>query len=148
MSYVIQEQPKKFVIGIPVKTSNENFEKEALPLWGKFNQEKQQIQDRLNQNCLAVYTDYEGDHTQPFTFMTGCEVSNLQAIPKGMVGIEISASTYAVFTASGPFPQSLIQVWENIWNSDLKRTYATDFEVYLSDFNPEKNPEIKVYIAV
>ena len=45
----------------------------------------------MNQNLLAVYTDYEGDYTKPFTYMIGCEVSNLSTIPEGMRGIESRA---------------------------------------------------------
>lgn len=148
MNDTIEQQGKKFIVGISVKTSNETFQKEALPLWDKFNREKHKIQNRVNQDCLAVYTDYEGDHTKPFTYITGCEVANLRVIPEGMIGKEVPASTYTVFTAAGPFPESLIQVWQTIWSSDLKRTYATDFEVYRADFDPDKQPLIKVYIGI
>jgi predicted transcriptional regulator YdeE len=149
MSYVKENQAKKCVIGISVKTSNEHFQKEVLPLRDKFLHEKlaEKIPNRLNQSILCVYTDYEGDHTKPFTWLIGCEVSDLKVIPEGMVGVEIPASSYAVFTAAGSFPESMMVAWTSIWKSDVKRSYTTDFEVYSPDFDPQKNPKVKIYIA-
>lgn len=151
MSYAKEIQAKKLVIGIPIKTSNENgrFQKEVPPLWGRFYSENlaEKIPHRLNKNLLAVYTQYEGDYTKPFTYLIGCEVSSLDIIPEGMIGIEIPASPYTVFTAKGPFPQSMMYTWQSIWNSGVKRSYTTDFEVYTPDFNPQNNPEIKIYIG-
>ena len=64
-----------------------------------------------------------------------------------MIGVEIAASPYAVFTAKGAFPQSMGQMWHTIWNTALKRSYTVDFEVYAPDFNPQNNPEVKIYIS-
>lgn len=149
MSYIKENHPKKCVIGISVRTSNEHFQSEALPLRDRFLGERlaEKIPHRLNQSILCVYTDYEGDYTKPFTWLIGCEVSDLKVIPQGMVGIEIPASSYAVFTATGPFPESMMVAWTSIWQSDVKRAYTTDFEVYGPDFNPQKNPRVKIYIA-
>lgn len=147
----VVKQEKRFVIGIPIRTSNENgrFQREVPPLWDKFYRENlaQKIPNKVNQNLLAVYTDYEGDYTKPFTYMIGCEVSNLSTIPEGMRGIELEPSSYAVFTAKGAFPQSMMQAWQSIWTSIVKRSYTTDFEVYKPDFNPQDNPEIRIFIA-
>lgn len=150
MSYVKEKQPKKYVIGVPVRTSNEHFQRDAVPLWAQFLSEnlQEKIPNRVNQVTLGVYTDYEGDYTMPFTYLIGCEVANLKLIPKGMVGVEIRASQYAVFTAKGAFPESMLHAWKTIWHSDLKRSYTTDFEVYDAQFNPQKHPEVAIYIAI
>ena len=42
----------------------------------------------------------------------------------------------------------MIAVWQDIWKSNLPRSYTSDFEVYRSDFDPQQNPEVKVYIAI
>jgi HAD superfamily hydrolase (TIGR01509 family) len=149
MGYTLENQPQKFVIGISVRTSNENFQNEALPLWKKIQDKKltEKIPNRLNQNLLAVYTSYKGDYTQPFTYIVGYEVSNLNTIPEGMIGIEIPAASYAVFTANGEFPKFMAQTWQAIWNSKLQRSYTTDFEIYPEGFDLQKSPEIKIYIA-
>ena len=149
MDYSHEKKATLRVIGIPIRTSNANFQKEVPLLWEKFFRENLggKIPHRINQNLMSVYTDYEGDYTQPFTYLIGCEVSSLDDIPAGMRGIEIPAAPYAVFTAKGVFPQSMGQTWQAIWNSDVERSYTADFEIYGSDFNPQNNPEVKIYIA-
>ena len=143
-------ESKRFVIGISLRTSNEHFLQEAPPLWDRFYRENlaEKIPHRLNQDLYAVYTQYEGDFTKPYTYIIGCPVSTLSQIPEGMIGIEIPAGHNAVFNVKGPFPTSMMQAWQNIWSSNLHRSYTTDFEVYPPGFNLQPEPEIKIYIAV
>ncbi|MDB6081643.1 MAG: hypothetical protein JWO53_915 [Chlamydiia bacterium] len=120
------------------------------PLWEKFFQENiaEKITNRTNQNLLAVYTAYEGDYMKPFTYIIACEVSSLDVIPEGLIGKEIASSSYAVFTAKGLFPQSMMQAWQKVWNANITRAYRTDFEVYSPDFNPQASPEVKIYVSI
>jgi predicted transcriptional regulator YdeE len=153
VSYSLENEKKKCVIGMAIRTSNENFHKEAPILWERFHKaaSSAKIANRLNDAILAVYSEYDGDYTLPFTYLIGYEVENLHAIAEGMKGIEVSEASYAVFTASGPFPESMAKAWNRIWNADLKRLYTVDFEIYTSDFNPfnpQHHPEVKIYIAV
>lgn len=150
MGYDLETQGKKWVIGVPIKTSNARFQEEAPLLWQRFYSEglAEKIPNRIDQNLIVVYTDYEGDYTQPFTYLMGCSVSNLNTIPQGMRGIEIAESPYAVFTAHGPFPEAMVQTWHAIWESHILRSYTTDFEVYPPDFDQQNTPEIKIYIAL
>lgn len=97
---------------------------------------------------MALYTDYEGDYTKPYTWILGCEVSSLDNVPAGLVGKMIPKSKYAVYTTQGEFPKGLIAAWQEIWKSDLSRTYKCDFEIYKRDFDPQSNPEVKIYIGV
>ncbi|MFC2049197.1 GyrI-like domain-containing protein [Chlamydiota bacterium] len=150
MDYTFEPQNKKFVIGASIKTSNAHFQEEAPLLWQKFYTEElaEKIPNRLDQNLIVVYTEYEGDHTQPFTYLMGCLVSNLKTIPKGLRGIEIAPAPYAVFTARGPFPDAMVGAWHAIWESNIPRAYTADFEVYPPDFDQQDTPEIKIYIAL
>ena len=52
------------------------------------------------------------------------------------------------YTTQGDFPQELISAWQAVWKSNLQRSYTSDFELYPPNFDPEKNPETKVYIAI
>jgi predicted transcriptional regulator YdeE len=106
------------------------------------------IPNKVNCNILALYTDYEGDHTKPYSWILGCEVSSLDEVPAALVGKEIPASKYAIFTTQGAFPEGLIAAWEAVWQSNLPRSYTSDFEIYPSDFDPQINPQVKVYIAI
>lgn len=150
MSYSLQIQSKKYVIGVPIKTSNKQFQEEAPLLWQRFFTEDlaEEIPNQVDDHLIAVYTEYEGDYTQPFTYLLGRQVSHLEDIPKGMIGIEIEESPYAVFTAHGPFPDAMVQKWHTIWESDIDRSYTTDFEIYPPDFDQEEAPKIKIYIAL
>lgn len=146
----IEQQKEKFFIGLALRTNNEECSVAMPAHKARFFQENtlSKIPHKINGNILALYTDYEGDYTKPYTWILGCEVSSLEEVPEGLVGKVIPASTYAVFTTEGKFPQGLIAAWQEIWKANLPRSYTSDFEVYPSDFDPERNPQVKVYIAV
>lgn len=150
ISYSIEKLPEKYFIGLELRTNNqecsitmpahkERFFHENIPA---------KIPNKVNGDILAVYTDYEGDYTKSYSWILGCEVSSLKDVPPGLVGKVVSKSSYAVFTTHSPFPQGLIATWQTIWKSPLARAYTTDFEIYRFEFNPETNPEVKVYIAL
>lgn len=150
MSYTIEQKRQKYFIGLELRTNNEECS-EAMPVHkDKFFKENilAKIPNKMNGDLLALYTDYAGDYTKPYSWILGCEVSSLDLVPDGLVGKEIPASKYAVFISQGEFPQGLIATWQAIWNANLSRSYTTDYEVYPPNFHPQENPEVKVYIAI
>jgi len=150
MNYTLEEQKKKFFIGLALRTNNKECSI-AMPAhkeWFFKENILAKIPNQISGNILALYTDYEGDYTKPYSWILGCEVSSLNEIPQGLVGKEITESKYAVFTSVGEFPQGLIAAWQAVWKAELCRSYTSDFEVYHPDFHPQKNPEVKVYIAI
>ena len=54
----------------------------------------EKIPNKIDQSILSIYTNYEGDHTQPYDTILGCKVSSLQEIPEGMVGQSFNGGTY------------------------------------------------------
>ena len=150
MNYTTEKQTKKFFIGLELKTDNEKCSSAMPAHKDKFFEQNipAKIPNKANGDILALYTDYEGDYTKPYSWILGCEVSSLDEIPEGLVGKVIPESKYAVFTTQGEFPQGLIDAWQAVWKSNFLRSYTSDFELYRSDFNPQKNPEVKVYIAI
>jgi predicted transcriptional regulator YdeE len=150
MNYKIEKVEKKRVVGISVRTSNERFGEDVPPLWERFHYERlaDKMEGRVNHNLMAIYTDYEGDYNKPYTYLAACEVESTAPVPKGMNFVDIPATSYAVFPASGLFPSALILAWHTIWNSDLRRAYKTDFELYPEGFNPQGTSEIKIYISI
>lgn len=150
MDYKTEKQGKKFFIGIEVKTNNQECVPHMQKLWERFYTEglMEKIPHKVNNTLYAVYTDYEGDFTKPYTYILSCEVSTLKDIPEGFVGKEVPAASYAVYTTQGHYPQGLVAAWQAIWQCPFKRAYTTDFEVYRPDFNPQTNPEVKIYIAI
>jgi predicted transcriptional regulator YdeE len=75
-------------------------------------------------------------------------VTKADRIPPGLAVVRIPAQTYAVFTAAGPMPDSILLVWGSIWGTRLPRAYTFDFEQYDARFTRSENKEVDVYIAV
>lgn len=145
---------KKFnVIGISVRTTNENGQSgQDIPaLWSRFISEGilQQIPDRISDDIYCMYTEYEKDHTKPYTTILGCAVNHLNNIPEGMTGKVIETAHYHKFVAKGDLNQGIIfNEWLKIWNSDLDRSYTTDFEIYDKKALHPQNAEVDIYIAI
>jgi predicted transcriptional regulator YdeE len=67
---------------------------------------------------------------------------------KNLYRVHIPAQEYAVLSASGPQPQALMDTWQAVWQSDLDRTYAADYEEYGPRFFEEGVHEVLVHIGV
>lgn len=141
------------VIGISVRTTNENGKSaQDIPaLWATFMGEGtlEKIPNKLSDDLYCMYTDYEQDHTRPYTTILGCQVSTLENIPTGMVGKTMESETYTKFVAKGNLAQGVVlDTWMKIWNSDMPRIYTADFEVYGQQALDPENAEVDIFIAV
>jgi predicted transcriptional regulator YdeE len=146
-----QSKPAFNIIGISVRTNNNVGGKDIGNLWGKFMSEGifEKIPNKTSYDVYGIYTDYESDFMGDYTTIVGCEVSSLEEIPEGMVGINIPKSNYKIFTAKGKMPECVYEKWTEIWgNKELERTYVTDFEVYgAKSLNP-MDAEIDIFLSV
>lgn len=152
-NYTIVHKPATLIIGIECRTSNASDAgtKDIPKLWERFYQENiiSNIPHKISHEVIALYCDYEGDYTQPYSLVIGCPVSSIEYIPTGMVAKTIPASSYAVFRAVGEYPTSLIKTWERIWSeSALQRTYTGDFELYGDEFVSGSPKALEVFIAI
>lgn len=75
-------------------------------------------------------------------------MSSTEDVPEGLVVKTLPATSYALVPAIGEYPKKLIEAWGNIWQSDLKRTYTGDFELYGENFSEESPQKVEVYIAI
>ena len=151
-NYEIVQKPAILVIGIACRTSNApTAAPQDIPnLWKRFYSEDiiSQIPNKVSNEIIFLFCDYEGDHTQPYLAAIGCPVSSINTLPKGMIAKTIPASSYALFHAVGDYPVSLIETWKNIWKQPkLKRTYIADFELYGDKFTSGSPKEVEVYIG-
>lgn len=152
-AYTIIQKGLMMVMGIECYTSNDpDAGPHDIPRhWAKFIEEgvMERIPHKASNEVIALYCDYEGDFTEPYSFVLGCPVLSADEIPEGMVVKVIPESSYAVFKAVGDYPQSLIDTWGEIWQAGgLKRTYTGDFEVYGENFYCQSPQELDVYIAI
>lgn len=141
------------IIGVSVRTTNENGQsgKDIPELWNQFLTKEiaNQIPNKISSDIICVYTDYEKDHTKPYTTILGCVVENLDRIPKGMTGKTIEGLQYEKFTAKGKLAEGIVfNEWLKIWSSDLERTFTADFEIYGEKANNPENAEVDIYIAI
>lgn len=141
------------ILGIAVRTTNENGQsgKDIPALWNRFMTEGilEQIPNKVDNTIYCVYTEYEKDHTKPYTTILGCKVSNLNTIPNGMKGKNIETGNYSKHIAKGNIGQGIVfEAWTKIWNSDIKRMYTADFEVYGEKAQNPENAEVDIFIAV
>lgn len=107
------------------------------------------IPNKMDNSIYCIYSDYEKDHTKPYTTILGCKVSTLATIPKGMVGKTFNEAAYIRYVAKGNMMQGIVfEEWTKIWNSDLKRTFIADFEVYGDKAQNPENAEVDIFIGV
>lgn len=141
------------VIGISIRTTNEDGQsgKDIPALWNKFMTEEIQgkIPNKVSKDIFCIYTDYEKDHTKPYTTILGCKVESLDNIPEDMVGKTIESADYEELIAKGNLSEGIVyNKWLEIWNSDLNRSFTADFEVYGSKTQNPENAEVDIYIAL
>ncbi|MFC4685847.1 GyrI-like domain-containing protein [Epilithonimonas pallida] len=141
------------VIGISVRTTNKNNQvaKDIGDLWGRFINDKvlEAIPNKIDNTIYSIYTDYESDHTKPYTTILGCKVKNLDTIPVGMVGKSIKGGNYVKFSTKGDLMKDLvINKWFEIWEMDLNRLFTEDFEVFGEKAQNPADAEIDILIAI
>lgn len=140
-----------YFVGLAVRTTNENGQAalDMGTLWKQFLSKNliSQIPNPLDSTLHCLYTDYEQDHTKPYTALLGCKVRSLDHVPEGFVGKTVAGGTYGVFKTAGKLSEGIVyQQWLRIWNTNLNRNYTTDFEVYTTN-NPE-DEVVAIYIAL
>lgn len=141
------------IIGISIRTTNENGQasKEIAELWGKFMSENilTTIPNKVDNEIYSLYTDYESDHTKPYTAILGCKVQNLDNIPSGMVGKSFNGGTYIKATTKGDLMQGLVvNQWSKIFEMELDRIYDADFEVFGEKAQNPSDAEVDFYVGI
>ncbi len=141
------------VVGVYTKTCNRDQQaaKDIPELWQKFMREDtgQKVLNRLSDDIICAYLEYEGDHMEPYTCLVGYKVPDLKNIPNGMKGITVPSSDYKKYLAKGDLTgKALWEVWTEIWKADIDRTFQVDFELYGNKAYPIENGEADVFIGV
>ncbi len=141
------------VIGIAVRTTNENGQsaKDIGALWKKFMSEGilDKIPNKTDNTIYSIYTEYEGNHTKPYSTILGCKVKSTESIPQGMVAKTIKGGNFVKFTAKGDLNKGAVyDEWTKIWNADLDRLYSADFEVYGEKEQNPTDAKVEIFVSV
>lgn len=152
MKYEIVELKEKIVEGICIKTTNEEGKsiKDIANVWKEFFEAGiyNEIENKVNNKTIGLYTDYEGDYTRPYNFMVCTEVEKKSKDIKNREVKVIPKGKYARFIINGDVQKSVGEAWSKIWSMNLKRKYTCDFEEYQNNSNDMNNQEIHIYIAI
>ena len=119
----------KMIYGNKVRTNNHDniiFSKK----WEDF------LQNKVNGDIYAIYSNYESDYTGNFDFMIGTEEKS------GEDSITIENGEYYVWEVESKDPSDVGKAWREIWISDIPRAYKTDFEIY------KTNGSVAIYLSV
>jgi predicted transcriptional regulator YdeE len=141
------------IIGIAIRTTNENGQSsQDIPaLWNQFMSTGilAQIPNKIDDSIYCIYTDYEKDHTQPYTTILGCKVAHLDDIPAPLVGKVMNAATYAKHTVKGNLMEGIVfNEWVKIWNTPMPRTFIADFEIYGQKAQDPNNAEVDIFVGI
>ena len=141
------------LIGISVRTTNENGRaaRDIGTLWKRFMKENyiEKIPNKIGNEILSIYTNYESDYTKPYDTIIGCKVSSLDTIPDGMVGRSFDGGTFAKFVSKGDTTKgSVYATWIDIWNTDLNRSYTADYESYGEKAKNPLDAEVDIFVAI
>jgi len=152
MNTVELEEIRLVGLALKGKTTNINGQSsiDCGNLWQEFERGKyaEIISNKLSDDVLAVYHQYEGDHTQPFSYFIGCKVKGDAETPPGLQNLTIPKGTYQKIDAKGKMPDCVINAWKEVWVSDIPRSYEMDFEVYDERSKDWSNAEVDIYLSV
>lgn len=141
------------VVGVFTRTTNQNQQaaKDIPALWQRFMQEETglKVSNRVDDEIVCAYLEYEGDHMSPYTCLVGYKVPNLDNIPEGLKGVTIPSGNYSRFLAKGDLTgKALWEAWLGIWKTPLDRTFEIDFELYTDKAYPIENGEADIFIGI
>ncbi len=152
MNIIDIEETTLIGLALKAKTTNEKGQSgiDCGNLWQKFEKENYfgKIPNRLSNEIFAVYHEYEGDDTKPFSYFIGCKVETGTDVPQGLDSLIIPKGRYQKFPAKGKMTGCITNAWKEIWNSGIPRAYKTDFEVYDDRSKNWNDAEVDIYISV
>lgn len=152
MTFETIDLPQFNIIGISVRTTNQHGQsyKDLGELWGKFMGENivARIPGKESNEIYCMYTEYESDANGPYTTILGCKVNSLENIPEGLTGKNVPTTSYRKYTATGKIPDCVIALWQNIWQTPIRRKYVADFEVYGAKAQNMESAEVETYLSV
>lgn len=145
MNYEIVEMKEKTIVGVNATTSNSAPDMGQVigKLWTDLYQGGvgATVKNKANDYAIGLYSDYVGENYQ---VTVGYEVSKAENAE--LTCKVIPAGRYAKFNIHGDAVQDVGNAWGEIWNMDLDRSYACDYEEYLT--GDCKECDINIYIAL
>ena len=155
----IEHYPGFHLAGLATRTNNAaemNGNGKIGSIWQSFLQPGlvAKISNKIGVDLVAVYTEYETDHTGHYTYLLGIPVLSSESLPVNLTVKHISPGRYAVFTSErGPLIKVVREVWQRIWSMSEKelggkRAFQSDYEIYDQRAADPENAQIDIYIGL
>jgi predicted transcriptional regulator YdeE len=159
MQMNIQQHSGFYVVGIAARTSNahEMSGKGKIgDVWEAFLEPSlvAKIPNKIGVDPIAIYTEYETDHTGHYTYLLGLPISSTESLPANLRVKHVPAGRYAVFSSGrGPITEVVQEVWQRIWSMSPEelggtRAFQTDFEIYDQRASDPENAQIDIYVGL
>jgi predicted transcriptional regulator YdeE len=148
-----------YVAGLAARTRNAaemNGQGKIGDVWQRFLGQNlaAKIPNKLGVDLVAIYTDYETDHTGHYTYLLGVPVSSTDHLPPGLTLKYVPAGLYAVFRSNrGVIKLIVPELWQQIWamsTSQLggSRAFQVDYEIYDQRAADPDNAQIEVHVGL
>ncbi len=155
----IEHYPGFYMAGLSARTSNAkemSGNGKIERIWETFLQPSlvTRIPNKVGIDLVAVYTDYETDHTGHYTYLLGLPVVSGEPFPSNLTIRQISSGRYAVITSErGQIAEVVRDAWQRIWSMSERelggrRAFQTDFEIYDQRSSDPENAQIDIYIGL
>ncbi len=155
----VQQEQGFFVVGIAGRTNNADELSgtgKIGSIWETFLQQNlaAKIPNKIGLDLIAVYSDYESDHTGDYTYQLGVAVSSTDHLPEGLTIKYVPSGRYAMITSDrGSVTQVVPDLWRRIWlmpPAELggTRAFLVDYEVYDQRAADPQRTEIDLYIGL
>lgn len=134
------------------KTTNANGQsgRDCGKLWSEFEATDMvsKIKNRLTDDVIAVYHQYEGNQMQSFSYFIGCKVSLDAEASEELDYLTIPEGVYQKISISGKMPDCMTNAWKEIQDADTKRAFTADYEIYGTKSQNWHNAEIEIMLSV
>lgn len=127
------------VIGIELRTSNEEAFDTIPALWQRFTAEgiPAKVPGKLSDDVYAVYTNFQNagrDNEGLYSLVIGVAAPPAATPPAGFTRVVIPACARAVFPVEKGRFDKVGEAWQAIWRrGGLKKTFIADYERYRAD---------------
>jgi predicted transcriptional regulator YdeE len=155
----IQQHAGFYIAGLTARTNNahEMSGKGKIGhVWQQFLQPNlvAKIPNKIGVDLIAVYADYETDHTGHYTYLLGVPIITPEVLPENLTVKHVPAGRYSVFSSGrGPIKQVVPELWQRIWSMSPQelggeRAFKTDYEIYDQRAADPENAQIDVYVGL
>lgn len=156
---MLEQYNKAFqLVGIKTRTTNQEEMSGAGrigSLWQRFYSEQvmAKVANKIGEDVVSVYCEYESDASGPYSVFVGVQVSEGTAVPAGLEVLKVPAQKYSLIQSEmGAMPGVVIGAWQKVWQAEqqgaLKRAYSFDLEVYGPKAQNPQSAQVDLLIAV